>query len=117
GASQQALDLLDLAALALPSHPHALARVPLPDAVEEEEAVLVLGGVAEVELLDAGASLLEEAGVVRHLGSGGVLEVAEDGEVDVGVHVAERLHLEVLDELPDALAADLQRGDDDHRQG
>src|SRR5437867_645237 len=64
GAPQQAVELLDLAALALPSHPHALARVPLADAVEEEESVLVLGGVAEVELLDAGPGFLEEAGVV-----------------------------------------------------
>ena len=83
--------------------------------MEEEEAVLVLGGVAEVQLLDPAPRLLEQRGVVGHLRGGGVREVAQDREVDVGVDVAERLHLEVLDELAYPFAAREQRGHDDHR--
>src|SRR5207249_3909218 len=64
GAAQEAVELLDLPALALPAHPGALAGVPLADAVEEEEAVLVLGGVAEVQLLDPAPRLLEQRDVV-----------------------------------------------------
>ena len=39
GAAQQAVELLDLAALALPSHPQPFALVPLPQAMEQEEPV------------------------------------------------------------------------------
>ena len=39
GAAQQPVELLDLAALALPPHPQALSGVPLPQPVKQEEAV------------------------------------------------------------------------------
>ena len=55
-AAQQAIELLDLAALALPSHPAAFLAIPLPGAVEEIEAVAVPVAVARVERLDAGAA-------------------------------------------------------------
>ena len=41
-AAQQAVELLDLAALALPAHPDSLALVPPPVAMEEEEAIRVV---------------------------------------------------------------------------
>src|SRR5437867_12000187 len=39
-APQQSVEFLDLAALALPAHPHALAAVPAPRAMERVAAVL-----------------------------------------------------------------------------
>ena len=40
GAAQQAIELLDLAALALPAHPEPFALVPLAEAVKQEEPVV-----------------------------------------------------------------------------
>ena len=65
GAAQQPVELLDLAALALPPHPQPFAGVPLPQAMEQEEAVGAVGGVPGVERGDAGASRLEDLGVLR----------------------------------------------------
>ena len=39
GAAQQPVELLDLAALALPAHPHTLAGVPLARPMEEVETI------------------------------------------------------------------------------
>jgi quinoprotein glucose dehydrogenase len=59
-AAQQPVELFDLAALALPADPRPLSDVPLPGAVEEEEPAPVLGGVLQIERLDAGARPVEE---------------------------------------------------------
>ena len=55
GAAQQPVELLDLAALALPSHPQAFALVPLAEPMEQEEAVGAAVGVLGVERGDARA--------------------------------------------------------------
>ena len=57
----------------------------------------------------------QHCGIVAAPASGGVGEVAEDGEVDVRIEVAERLHLEVLDQLVHTGHAGQQGRDDDHR--
>src|SRR6185437_13497382 len=56
-AAQQAVELVQLAALAFPSHPAALARVPDAAAVEEQEARASAerDAVALIEARDAGA--------------------------------------------------------------
>ena len=64
GAAQQAVELFDLAALPLPADPRLLARVPLPVAVKQEEAVGVLGAELEIERLDARARALEDRRVL-----------------------------------------------------
>ena len=97
--AQQPVELLELAALALPAHPDAFARVPLPDPVEEVEAVVPALRVARVEGLDSGTRGGQDGRVVRHLALRGVGEVAEDREVDVRVQVAQGEHLEVLEQL------------------
>jgi hypothetical protein len=48
GAAQETVELLDLAALALPSHPHPFFLVPLPIAVEQVEAAAALVRMAFV---------------------------------------------------------------------
>ena len=114
GSPQETVPLLDLAALALPAHEDALARVPLPHPVHEVEAVGAPLGVAGVEGLDPGTGGGQDRLVLRHLARGSVREVAEDREVDVRVEVSERQHLEVLEQLPDPLDARQERRHDDH---
>ncbi len=46
GATQQGVELVELAALALPAHPYALGCVPTAFAVEEQEAGPAPGGLA-----------------------------------------------------------------------
>jgi hypothetical protein len=114
GAPQQPVPFLDLAALALPAHEDALARVPLPHAVDEVEAVVAALGVACVQGVDPGSRGAQDLRVVRHLARGGVREVAQDREVDARIEIAESQHLEVLEQLGDPRDAREQRRHDDH---
>ena len=68
-----------------------------------------------VQGLDTGGGRGEYRIVGRHHGGRRVGEVAQDGEVDVRVAVAQREHLEVLDQLGNPADAREQRRDDDHR--
>ena len=117
GAAQQPVELLDLSALALPSHPEPFALVPLAQAVKQEEPVRAAVRVPGVERGDARAGRLENLRVVRQRFGRRVQEVAEDGEVNVRVDVAERLHFEVRDQITDALHAVEERRHDHHRPG
>ena len=56
----------------------------------------------------------EDRIVGRHHGGRRIGEVAQDGEVDVRIAVAQRQHLEVLDQLGDPAHAREQRRDHDH---
>jgi hypothetical protein len=115
GAAQQPIELLDLAALAFPSHPSTFAGVPLPQAMEEEEPVGATVRVPGVERGNARLRRRQNGGIARQRLRRGVREVAEDGEVDVRVDVAERLHLEMGEQALDALHAVEQGRDDHHR--
>ena len=115
GAAQQPVELLDLPALALPSHPEPFTLVPLAQTVEQEEPVGAAVGVPGVERGDRRTRRLEDLFVVRQCFCMCVREVAEDGEVDVRVDVAERLHFEVRHQIADALHAVEERRHDHHR--
>ncbi len=115
GAAQQAVELLDLAALALPSHPAAFGVVPLPQPVKQEEAIRPPVAVLAVERVDARPRRLEDLGVARQGFGGGVAEVAEHREVDVRIDVAERLHLEVCEKLLDLVHA-IESGRHNHHR-
>ena len=82
-APQQTVELLDLPALALPPHPQPFALVPLPRAMEEEEARRRVRGVLHVERLDAASRGREDLAVAGQRFRRCVAEIAEDGEVDV----------------------------------
>jgi hypothetical protein len=71
-AAQQPVELLELAALAFPTHPRAFTRIPLPGAMEQVEQVAALPADARVELGDAGTRRLDEQRIVRHLGRLGI---------------------------------------------
>src|SRR4029079_10634389 len=108
----------DLSALALPSHPETFLRVPLTCAMEQEETVGA-GAVVmfHVERLDALGSGREDLGVVRLGLRVGVLEVAEDGEVDIPIEVAELWHFDMRHEIARPFDTVENRRDDDHRSG
>ncbi len=115
GPAQQAVELLDLAPLALPPHPASFRRVPLPPAVKQEEPVVAVGRMPGVEGVDREASSLDDGGVLRHRFAVRVAHVAEDGEVHMRIEVAERLHLEMRDEFMRALDA-VENGRHDHHR-
>ncbi len=114
-AAQQAIQLLELAALALPSHPQAFAGVEEAAAVEEVEAAAGVVGVPAVELLDAGLRGVDDRLVARQRLRGGVGEVGEEREVQQRVGVGERLDLEVRHDLLGAGDAVEHGRDDDQR--
>ena len=114
GAPEELVELLDLAALALPAHPPALALVPLAQAMEEEEPIVA---VALVERLDAGARGLEDRCIGRDGLRVRIAKVAEHGEMHARVGVAERLHLEVLEKFLDTVGPIEHRRNDHHRPG
>ena len=75
----------------------------MAEAVKQEEAAAVAAGVLAIELGDAGARGLQDVGILRLRLGGGIRKVAEQGEMNPRVDVAERLDLEVRDQLLDAL--------------
>src|SRR2546422_4790870 len=77
---QQAVELFELPALALPADPRALAGVPLARTMEQVEPVGAPLAEAGVQVDDASAGGVQDLAVCRHLGRGGVGEIAEDGE-------------------------------------
>ncbi len=113
-AAQEPVQLLELAALPLPPHPHALSRVPLARPVEQEEPIPSPVPQAGVQPVDALASRREDGGILGHLRLGRVGEVSQDGEVDAGVEVPEGEHLDVLQEILHAGHA-REQGRDDHQ--
>ncbi len=76
-----------------------------PIAVEQVETVVPVGHVPAVERLDPGHRRGQDLVVSGNRERRRVLEVAEDREVDPGVEVAERLHLQVRQEPLDLLDA------------
>ena len=114
GTAQEAVELFNLAPLALPSHPRLFLRVPAADPVEEVEPVRASFCIAGIEGLDARTGGRQNGLVLRHVAREGVGEIAEDGEVNARVQVAERHDLDVLDQGVNLRHARQQRGHDHH---
>jgi hypothetical protein len=112
-AAHVAIELGQLAALAFPAHPHALAGVPSSGAVEEVENVVGAAGVSRVERTHTVRRYCDDlvvsvAGFGRRVG-----EVAQDGEMHVWATVGEVLRLEVLERLAYAVdSVEDHRNDD-----
>jgi hypothetical protein len=113
--AQELVELGQLAALALPPHPHALLRIPEPRPVEEVERILRAAGVAGVERANALDRRLDDGVVLRPRLGGGVGEVAEDGEVEVRFAVGEELHLERRERFVHRFDVGEERRDHDRR--
>ncbi len=102
-AAQHRVQVGELAALSLVAHPAALAGIPAPRAMEEEEA---LGAaVLAVECLDAAPGGGGERRVAGQRLRLRVLEIREQREVQALVAVGEEAHLERLEEPGDVRLA------------
>ena len=78
--------------------------------MEQEEPVGVSGAEPQVQIEDALARPPpESAPSSSRVGRRRVGEVAEDGEMDARIEVAEREHLQVLQQRGDAVGAGQQR--------
>jgi hypothetical protein len=116
GPAQQAVELAQLAALALPAHPAALRGVPHPFAVEQEEAVGAARGVALVESADALEGFTQVCVVLGPVLRGGVGEVGQQREAQLRVGVGQVMDFQALGQGSAALGADEQgRHDDEGR--
>ncbi len=109
------VELGELAALALPAHPHALPRIPAAGAMEEIEGVVPAFRVPRVERPDALDRGVENRLIPLAVLGRGVGEVAQHREVEVRLPVGQELHLEVVERLPDRVHVREERGDDDRR--
>ena len=96
--AQQAVEFLDLAAFALPPHPHALAGVPQPGAMEQVEAVVCAGGITFIERFDPRACSREHGVLTVPVLVPRIRKVGQQRERDAWIPVAECLHFEVVDQ-------------------
>jgi hypothetical protein len=110
GISQQRVQVLQLASLALAAHPDTIGGVPAPRSVEQEEAVAAARFfaclvVAPVQGLDALARMGQQRLVAGQHLRGRVEEVRQQCEVQVRIAVGEEAHLERLGQRVDTLGA------------
>ena len=85
-AAQQPVEFFELAALALPPHPALLARIPPPFPVKEEKPI---GAVPLVELVDAAPRELQKLLVTGDRLLRGIVEVAQQREMQVGIAIGQ----------------------------
>ena len=113
-AAEQAIELVQLAALALPAHPATLALAPETPAVEQIEAGLTVAGgaVAPVELGDAGARRGQQGLVVGGVLLRAVRPVGQQREAERAVVVGEVVNTQVRDLLGDLRPAGQERRHD-----
>ena len=116
-APQEVVQLVELPALALPSHPLAFRLIPDAPAMEQEEALAAVGraAVAPVEARDPVDGGREEPIILRHGLGGRVGPVGQEREVDVTVRIGEVVDLEPTDMLLDLGLAGEEGGHHDER--
>jgi hypothetical protein len=112
-APQQAIELFELASLALPAHPTGLGCVVLPRTVQRVKRARILVAVAPVQAGDPRHQRLEHGVIVGQSLRAGVGKVAEKDELDRGLRVAEVVALELLEQSVDLSRAPGQAGHDD----
>ena len=95
-ASQQRVELGELAALALMPHPYPLGRAPVPGPVQQEEPVDLAIGIFVVERLDQLARQGEQFGVLGHHLGRRVHEVAEQREMQVVIAIGQESHFQAF---------------------
>ena len=95
-AQHQMVELAELPPLALPTHPHPLAGVPLPGAVQEVEEVPPPIAVASLEGLHARHGCGDDLRVGLPMFGGRVGEVAEHHELEMRPAVGEELRLQMF---------------------
>ena len=98
-AAQQEVQILELAALALVTHPHPIPRVPAARPMKQKKAARCAPRILLVQRLDALAGERQQSFVVGQRLFGRVAEISQQAEVDVVVAVGEKAHFKSLDQL------------------
>ena len=108
--AQQPVQFVELATLALPSHPPSLRRVPQAMAVEQEKAVAAGDRrVACIETGDARARHGQQLAVVGRGFGGGIAPIRQQGEVHGAGWIGQVVDFQPFDQLLDAGPAGQQR--------
>ena len=110
--AQQLVEVHQLAALALPTHPDSFARVVDAVAVQQHEQALALAAMLFVQVADEfGAEFDQRIVFLRRFLRVG--QVGDQREVDVGIVIADVANLKVLDQAADLLFVEQQAGNGD----
>ena len=96
GASQESIELDELAAFPFPTHPAALAGIPHAAAMKEKEAVRLVGAVASVQELDALQGGLQVILVLGHCRGRGVRKIGQESKSNLRVRVREVMDFQSL---------------------
>ena len=98
--AQEPVELVQLASLALPSHPFVLARIEDAVSMQEKEAVASWGGaVAAVQLLDRPGGRREQMRIAFQNLLIGVDPVGKEGEAKIPSGAGEVMDLQSFDLL------------------
>ncbi len=98
-APEPCIELLQLAALALVSHPHPFGWIPLPRPVKQIEDARAIFVVGRVERLDRCARIREQGIIVGQILLGCVTEVRQQGKEQIGITIAEIADLQGLEKI------------------
>ncbi len=109
-AAQQHVQFMQLAALALPTHPAAFCRVIEPAAVQQIESRLAIKGITAVQRSDLALGVFENFDIVAGLLLLSVAPVAHQREIDFTMRVGEVMHLDVAHHFINAVAAGQHAG-------
>ena len=111
---QQGVEVRELAALALVTHPDAVVGVPAARAMEQKEDVAPAAGVARIQTLDALPGQGQQGGVLRQRLLGRVAQVGQEAKMQVRVAIGQEPHLQCLDQSLD-VARTGEHGRDHHQ--
>src|SRR5579871_6972593 len=115
-AAQQSIELVKLAALALPSDPLVLTGVPHSVPMEEQKALARLRRtMALVQSRNARLCGRHQLVVARNMFGVRVRPIRKESEDKVVIGVGEEMHLEALDLFVDCCFRYQKRGHDDNR--
>ena len=113
--AQQFVQVHQLAAFALPTHPHPFARVVDPVTMEEEERSRSLAGIFFIELAHQLRTVFDQR-VVLGRGFAGIRQIGEQGEVNVGIVVAQKPYFQILHQPAHLFLVEQQAGNG-HQRG
>ncbi len=92
----EAVELVELAAFALPLHPYPVTRVPGAPAMHPEERLAGVAAMTPIERRDSGTKRLQDRGVGRFDFPGAVTQPSEQAVSQLGVGIGEVVALELL---------------------
>ena len=91
---QQAVQLCQLAALALPSHPAPLHGVPQPAAVQQQKTVAPVGWIGSIQPGDSGLGSLDQRSVGVSLFGRGIRPVGQQRIMHGAARAGQMVHLQ-----------------------